>query len=500
MKLKARLYPIEANRPIVVMNEEDARDLGVFVSGRVKISYKDRGVTAIVDTTTSFVKEGEIGIFEDVRKLLNVSEGSNLEVNETTRPHSVEFIKKKVDGYTLNGDEIMAIIQDIVDNNLSNIELSAFVTAGYVKGYTMDETVALTKAMVETGQQIDFGNNIVDKHSIGGVAGNRTTMLIVPIIASTGLIIPKTSSRAITSPSGTADTMEVLAGVEFDIDELKEIVNKTNGCIVWGGSVNLAPADDRIIRVEYPLSIDAEGHMLASVMAKKRSVGSDYIIIDIPVGRGSKVISIDRANNLAHKFIELGRRLNISVECLITDGSSPIGSGIGPALEARDVLSALDNKGPIDLIDKSLDLAGTLLELSGKVVRGKGRGIAEHILRSGKAKEKMMEIIEAQGGDPDVKPEDIEISKKKVTITSEHKGMVRYIDNKLISLIARASGAPRMKSAGLYLHVKTGDSIDVGDPLFTIYSSTKSRLKEASRLAHELSPIRVGSIISDIIR
>jgi AMP phosphorylase len=500
MKLKARLYPIEADRPIVILNDEDARDLGVYATGRVRISYREKTTTAIADTTASFVEEGDLGVFDDVRELLKVKDGVELDVSETKRPHSVEFIKKKVDGYTLNEREIKSIIQDIVDNNLSSIELSAFVTGGYIKGYTMDEIVALTQAMVETGQQIDFGDNIVDKHSIGGVAGNRTTMLVVPIIASTGLIIPKTSSRAITSPSGTADTMEALAGVEFDIDELKEIVNKTNGCIVWGGSVNLAPADDKIIRVEYPLSIDAEGHMLASVMAKKRSVGSDYIIIDLPIGKGSKVVSTERANNIAHKFIELGRRLGVSVECLITDGSSPIGSGVGPALEARDVLQALDNDGPIDLIDKSLDLAGILLELAGKVVRGKGRGVAEHILKSGKAKEKMMEIIEAQGGDSDVRPDDIEVSKKKMTVVSDHKGRVRYIDNKLIAVIARAAGAPRTKSAGLYLHVKVGDSIDIGDPLFTIYSPTTSRLKEASGLAYKLAPIRVGSIISDIIR
>ncbi len=500
MELKARLYPIEADRPIVVLNDVDAKDLGVYISGRVMVSYGDKSITAIADTSASFVNEGEIGIFDEVRELLKVSEGASIEASETKRPLSVEFIKKKIDGHTLNEHEIRAIIQDVVDNNLSNIELSSFVTGGYIKGYTMDEIVALTRAMVETGQQIDFGDNIVDKHSIGGVAGNRTTLLVVPIIASTGLVIPKTSSRAITSPSGTADTMEVLAKVEFDIDELKEIVNKTNGCIVWGGSVNLAPADDKIIRVEYPLSIDAEGHMLASVMAKKRSVGSDYIIIDIPVGRGSKVVSTENANNIAHKFIELGKRLDVSVECLITDGSSPIGSGIGPALEARDVLQALDNSNPIELIDKSLDLAGILLELAGKVVRGKGRGVAEHILRSGKAKNKMKEIIEAQGGDPNIKPEDIEIAKKEVTVTSDHKGRVRYIDNKLISLIARAAGAPRTKSAGLYLHVKVGDSIDVGDPLFTIYSSTTNRLEEANKLAESLSPIRVGSIISDIIR
>jgi AMP phosphorylase len=500
MKLKARLYPIESGRPVVVLNDEDAKDLAVYVTGRVRVTHEDRSITAIADTTASMVSEGEIGIFDDVRQILGVCEHCELEVTEATRPNSVEFIKRKVDGFTLNESEIRAIIQDIVDNNLSSVELTAFVTGGYIKGYTMDEIVAMTKAIVETGQTIDFGDNIVDKHSIGGVAGNRTTLLVVPIIAAAGLIIPKTSSRAITSPAGTADTMEVLAPVEFDTEGLKEIVNKTGGCVVWGGSVNLAPADDKIIKVEYPLSLDAEGHMLASVMAKKRSVGSDYIIIDIPVGRGAKVVSTERANDLAHKFIELGKRLGVSVECLITDGSAPIGYGIGPALEARDALNALDNKGPVDLIEKSLDLAGTLLELSGKVVSGKGRGVAEKILRSGKAKEKMMAIIEAQGGDPDVKPEDIEIAANKVTIISEHKGRVRYIDNRLISAVARAAGAPRTKSAGIQLHIGVGDSIEVGDPMFTIYSASKGKLKEASDLTYKLAPIRVGSIISDVIR
>ncbi|HEX54769.1 MAG: AMP phosphorylase [Candidatus Altiarchaeales archaeon] len=495
MELRARIYPIRADMPIVVMNEEDAKDMGVYVSGRVVVEYRGKEVVAIADTTKIFVKEGEIGLFEDIRDLLGVRDGSKINVIGAKRPSSVEFIKKKLNGHSLSNDEIRAIIKDIVDNNLSNIELSAFVVGGYVNGYTMDEIVALTSAMVETGQQIDFGNNIVDKHCIGGVAGNRTTMIIVPIIAAAGLTIPKTSSRAITSPAGTADTMEVLAPVEFDVDELKRIVSKANACIVWGGAVNLAPADDKIIRVEYPLSLDAEGHMLASVIAKKKSVGSDYLIIDIPIGKGAKIDDTKRANSLANKFIELGKRLGISVECLITDGSCPIGSGIGPALEARDVLLALENKGPVDLINKSLDLAGALLELAGRVVRGKGRGVAEHILNSGRAKKKMREIIEAQGGDPEIGVDDIDIGNREETITSEHKGRVRHIDNGIISRIARAAGAPRSKGSGIYMHVSVGDCVNVGDPLFTIYSSTNSRLEDAVRLSQELSPIRVGSII-----
>ena len=499
MRLRAKLIEIEADKPIVILNEEDAKDLGVYVSGRVKLIYGEKEIIAIVDTTETLVNEGEIGIFEDVNEILKIKDLDWIEVVPTSRPKSVDFIKKKLDGFTLEEHEIMAIIQDIVNDSLSSIELSAFVTGGYINGYTIDEVVALTRAMVKTGQQIDFGENIVDKHCIGGVAGNRTTLLIVPIIAACGLKIPKTSSRAITSPAGTADTMEVLASVEFTVEELKDIVNEVGGCIVWGGAVNLAPADDKIIRVEYPLALDVEGHLLASVMAKKLSVGSDYVLIDIPVGKGTKVESVEKANSLAKKFIEIGKRVDIKVECIITDGSCPIGNGIGPALEARDALLCLQNRGPLDLTRKAIELAGVLLELAGKAPRGEGKKLAEEVLVSGKAYEKMKEIIAIQDGDPDIKPEDIPIGDKTETIVSDYKGRVGYIDNRGISMIARTAGAPRDKGAGVYLHVTVGDIVNIGDPLFTIYSSSENRLKEAVSLAEECKPIRVGSIITRAI-
>ncbi len=499
MRLKARFYEIDADKPIVILNEEDAKDLGVFVSSRVKLTHAGHEITGIVDTTETLVQEGEIGVMKEVNQTLNLSDGDLVEVRSGRRPVSVEFIKKKLDGNTLKDSEIYSIIYDITNNNLSTTELSAFVTGGYINGYTIEETVALTRSMVKTGQQIDFGDDIVDKHCIGGVAGNRTTLIIVPIVAAAGLTIPKTSSRAITSPAGTADTMEVLASVEFSVEEIKEIVTTTNACILWGGAVNLAPADDKIIRVEYPLSLDAEGHLLASVMAKKVAIGSDYILIDIPVGKGAKISETPRARNLAHKFIEIGKRLGVSVECLITDGSSPIGNGIGPALEARDVLDVLDNKGPLALMNKSLELAGKILELSGRVEKGNGRNIAEEILTSGKAKEKMREIIEIQGGNPNIKPSDIEVSDKQHTVTSIRKGKVRFIDNKVISSIARAAGAPRIKTAGIYMHVGVGDSVKVGDPIFTIYAGDEGKLKDAIGLSKRLEAAMIGSVISDVI-
>ncbi|MCG2782467.1 MAG: AMP phosphorylase [Candidatus Altiarchaeales archaeon] len=490
MKFTAKCYPIKAEKPIVIMNEADAKFLGVYVSGRVSLSYRGKEVTAIVNTTKSFVDEHEIGLYKDVTDTLKVRAGDKIMLKPTERPKSVEFIKKKIDGYTLNYEEIYSIIKDVVDDNLSSIELTAFVTGGYMAGYNLDEIVSLTQAIVKTGRQIDFGDDIVDKHCIGGVAGNRTTMLIVPIVAAAGATIPKTSSRAITSPAGTADTMEVLAPVDFGVEELQRIIRKINACISWGGAVNLAPADDKIIQVEYPLSLDAEGHVLSSVMAKKISVGSDYILIDIPVGVGSKVPNPEKADEMKHNFIELGKRLGVAVDCVITNGSSPIGNGIGPALEARDVLLSLENNGSVSLVKKSVMLAGNLLELAGKAKKGTGRRIAKRILDSGKAKAKMMEIIEEQGGNPEIKPDDIKIGKKEETIKSDVGGRLKFINNKEISAIARAAGAPRDKTSGLYLHINPGDFVDKGDALFTIYSSKNRRLNNAMELADTLKPVK----------
>jgi AMP phosphorylase len=294
--------------------------------------------------------------------------------------------------------------------------------------------------------------------------------------------------------------MEFLAGVDFTIDEIKRIVKRTNGCIVWGGAVNLAPADDKIIKIEYPLSLDPRGQLLASVMAKKRSVGSDYVVIDIPVGVGAKIEDMEVASQLAYDFMALGRELKIATKCLITDGSSPVGRGIGPSLEARDVLEILDNRGPTDLANKSLDLAGALLELSGKICEGvtchgKGREVAEKILTSGKAKKKMMDIIREQGGDPKIKAGDIPLGDHTQEIVSDRKGRVRSISNKAISLVARVAGAPRDKLAGVYLEVGVGDSVKVGDPLYTIYSENGSKLEDSVRVANAIKPVQVGGVI-----
>ena len=311
--------------------------------------------------------------------------------------------------------------------------------------------------------------------------------MVVPVIASLGYTIPKTSSRAITSPAGTADRVEVLAPVTLSLDEVKEVVLKTNGCMVWGGSLHLAPADDKIIRVEYPLAIDP--FFVPSIMAKKKAVGSTHVVIDIPTGRGAKVKTIGEGHYIAKDFIEVGRRLGMEVTCALTYGEQPIGYAMGPALEAREALLTLKGKGPTDLVDKAASIAGTLL---GMVGVENGKAMALEAIKSGRAEKKLREIIEAQGGDPEVEPEDIPLGDKLLTVYAESEGIVLWINNKVMAYIARLAGAPVDKGAGVLLKVKIGDLVKKGDPLFQIVAERAYKLQLAEKALEELRPIGIG--------
>jgi AMP phosphorylase len=408
-------------------------------------------------------------------------------VKPAERPESLGYIRDKIMGRRLSAPEIHSIILDVVEQHLSEVELASFVTSLYIRGTCMDEVEALTKAMVQTGQIIKFNKKpILDKHSIGGVPGDKTTILVVPIVAAAGFTIPKTSSRAITSPAGTADRVEVLCPVNLTGEEIRSVVEKTNACLTWGGALDLAPADDLLIQVEYPLSIDPL--LLPSIMSKKKAIGADYIVVDIPTGRGAKIKTIGEAQSLAQEFIEIGKRLNIHVQCGVTFGEQPIGYAIGPALEAREALSTLMGKGPIDLMNKATSLAGLLFEMMGAK---DGIQEANKVLRSGEAEKKLREIIDAQGGDSEIKPEDIEVGNKIAEIHSEENGNIQWINNRAMAQIARVSGAPKTKGAGVLLKKKLGDKVAKEDVLYRIYSKSEQKLESALLLAQKLKPVGI---------
>lgn len=490
MKLKVKDMDIATGGvDVVILNEKDAALLDMHHMDRVLVKKGSKSTIAILDIAESkkAVPQSRIGLFEETLDVLGAKNNDVVEIFLAKKPESVNYIRKKLDGKELSYKETFAIVKDIVDDNLTSIELTSYVISNYTKGMTQREIVDLTKAMRDTGNKLELKDNIiVDLHSIGGVPGNRITMVVVPIILAAGLKMPKTSSRAITSPAGTADTMEVFCNVDLPVNKIKSIINTVGGFIIWGGAVNLAPADDKIIKVEHPLSIDAEGQMLASIMAKKASVGATHLLLEIPIGRGTKIASEKQANHLKDHFIFLGQELGIKTIVISTDGSQPIGNGIGPVLEAIDVLKVLKNESnlPNDLKIKSISIAGLILEMVGRVKEGAGCRLAEEILESNKAYTKFVEMIHAQGGKtPDIKR--LKPAKLSHDVKALKNGRIKSIDNILISKIARIAGAPKDKAAGLYLYNHVGDIVKKGDKLFTIYAEGKEKLNYAIQAARE---------------
>ncbi|MDU9376333.1 putative thymidine phosphorylase [Methanocorpusculaceae archaeon Sp1] len=484
-----------------VLHADDARHIGVREGDRVTIINNAKGtsVRAAVSLTENVTTPGTIIITAGANEKLQTNKGDPVEIRVASRPASIEFIRKKMDGGKLTREETAQIVEDMTANVLSPSEITAYITAAYINNLDMDEIEYLTREMVASGDRLSFNTRpIVDKHSIGGVPGNKITLLVVPVIAAAGLLIPKTSSRAITGAGGTADLMEALAPVTFTIQEIQQMTLKAGGVIVWGGATNIAPADDLIITYEYPLKIDARGQMLASIMAKKMAVGSDTCVIDIPVGPGTKVPNENEGRLLANDLIELGRRLGVRVECAITYGGAPVGRNIGVNLEVTEALRILEGMpGPTSLMQKSAALAGMALEMTGKTAYGFGTEAAMDLIKSGKALQKMQEMIEIQGGDPKIKSSDLALGSNVFDVPAPNDGYVIAVKNRELINVARTAGSPADHGAGLHLHKKPGESVRKGEPILTIYADRGWRLQRAIEEARVSMPVVVEGMLLD---
>ncbi|HDP73769.1 MAG TPA: thymidine phosphorylase [Candidatus Woesearchaeota archaeon] len=487
MRFRLKRIQISSGGPMIaVMNISDAAENNLHRGDRIELIKGAKKAIAIVDTTKDalLVPEGWLGLNHELSSKLGQS--GTADAGLIDKSHSLAYIKKKLDGKELSEKEFLSIISDIARNALSEIEITYFVSACYTHGLSNEETAFLTKAMINTGDLLKISKKFVlDKHCIGGVAGNRTTMLAVPIVAAAGYTVPKTSSRSITSPAGTADTMEVLCKVDLPLGKVKKVIAKTGACIVWGGALSLAPADDIIIRVEHPLGIDAYGQLVASVLGKKKSVSSTHVLIDIPYGQGAKVKTKARAEKLGSIFRYVGEKIGLKIFLMYSKGSKPVGKGIGPALEARDVLYVLRNdpRQPLDLRKKSLEMAGKMIEMTGKK---NGFAIARKILDSGLAYEKMVEIINAQGK-RHIEPGTIPLGRLSYEVKAHRSGAIQAIRNDIAVSIARAAGAPKDAEAGIYLKRLEGERILKGQALFTVYSNSEARLAHAKSICKKLS-------------
>jgi thymidine phosphorylase len=450
--------------------------------------------TLHVTTDPRIVQCHEVGLSQDAFDQLGTAAGEAVTIAQAETPASIAALHRKIAGERLGRDDFHAIVRDISELRYSKIELSAFVVASSRGELDREEIYFLTDAMVASGRHLDWRERlVVDKHCIGGVPGNRTSMLVVPIAAAHGLVCPKTSSRAITSPAGTADTMEVLANVELPLERLSDIVRDQRACLAWGGTADLSPADDVLISVERPLSLDSPGQMIASILSKKIAAGSNHLVLDIPIGPTAKVRSMPEAQRLRRLFEYVADRLKLSLDVVITDGRQPIGNGIGPVLEARDVMRVLENHplAPQDLRQKALRLAGRLLECDPDIRGGDGFAIARDILDSGRALEKMQAIIQAQGAKP-FDHEHPQLGALSFEVRAPQAGFVTGIDNLQIARIARLAGAPKVQGAGVDLARKLGEPVAAGELLYVVYAAFSSDLDFARQASDKASGYTLG--------
>ena len=497
--LALRRVAIDTYRENVAYLHRDCaiyRAEGFQALSKVQVRTNGRHVVATLNVVDDdrIVGCGEVGLSEDAFAQLGVVDGHPAFVDPAEPPASMEALFRKISGERLGREDFHAIVRDIAQRHYSKIELTAFVLATNRGEMDRDEVHDLTEAMVAAGRRLDWREpQVVDKHCIGGIPGNRTSMLVVPIVAAHGLLCPKTSSRAITSPAGTADTMEVLANVELPFDRLSDIVRQHRGCLAWGSTADLSPADDVLISVERPLSLDSPAQMVASILSKKIAAGSTYLVLDIPIGPTAKLRSMPEAQRLRRLFEYVAARMGLSLDVVITDGRQPVGFGIGPVLEARDVMRVLENdpRAPIDLRQKALRLAGRLIECDPDVRGGDGFGIARDILDSGRALTRMQAIIEAQGS-RHFDHQHPALGELTLEVKADRSGVVTGIDNLQIARIARLAGAPKVQGAGVDLMRKLGDPVQSGDLLYRVHAAFASDLAFARQAIDRSTAYHLG--------
>lgn len=489
--LRARRLGLHTyDQPVVVMRSDChvCRSEGLSSRSLVLLEAGERQVhAALHQIDGDWLAVGEAGLSEAAWTHLGVVDGAEIRVCHAPALDSLASVRHRIYGNRLDSVAISNIIGDIAAGRYSDVQLSAFLTAGSAFPFNEQETVDLTSAMVRAGERLHWDAPIVvDKHCVGGLPGNRTTPIVVAIVAANGLLMPKTSSRAITSPAGTADTMEALAPVDLTLTAIRRVVAAEGGCVAWGGAVQLSPADDILVRIERELDIDAEGQLIASVLSKKIAAGASHVVLDIPVGPTAKVRTEDVARSLGDRLTAVAAQFGLQTTCLRTDGLQPVGRGIGPALEAHDILAVLQNTptGPRDLRERAATLAGAALEIGGAARPGAGRALAIATLESGSAWRKFQHICEAQGG-MRVPPR----AKLIRPLTSARAGHVVGINNRKLARLAKFAGAPKSQVAGVHLGVRIGDVVEFGQPFLHLHSATSGEMAYALEYAAQCGEI-----------
>ncbi len=500
MKFEIQLMDITGGSPnYLITNPITLDEIEMNEGTLVKLKSKNQGFRLM---SSSSIPKGKAVISPTIANDLGIKEGDTVEVEEIGLEHFSKIVRKKMAKKALEPYEIKEFMAAIDYGYVADPHIATFGTAVEINGMSIEETTTVAEAILEHSNKLKLKREpIVDKHSIGGIAGNRITPIMVPIIAAAGLTIPKVSTRAITSPAGTSDALETIMRVELTLEEVTEVIEKTNGCMVDGMKIGLGDVADKFLRVVKQVKIDPREMMIASILSKKKAAGSQYVLIDLPTGKGSKLPNREDARKLAYQFASIGNNLDLQIEAVISPGDTPIGTMIGPSLEMKEAMMILEGKnGALNLRRKALSLAGIIFEMVNRAEPGTGMDMASEILDSGKALKKFREIVEAQGGDPEVSSDSIPNSDYSYTVFSESDDKIYALDSFNIGLIARAAGAPKDKYAGVVIHKSRGEIVHKGEPILTIHAHSESKITDALNMLHTSPPFTMEKMVLEHLK
>jgi len=483
---KIKLIDIQDGEELIALiNEQEAAAYGISPMDKVALRVKNKEIILNADLTNKFIQPGQIGLFKDVYKKYNIKENEWVSLHFTQHSSaSLEALKKWLNGKRLNQQEIFEIMKDISQNRFTDILTTYFSSMGFFLPSKDEDLYRMAKAMAEAWEMLHFDGIVADKHCMGGVPGNETTMIMIPLLASLWIKMPKTFSKAITTPAATGECVSVLMDISFSKKEIQQLVKKNNCCLIRGGGLDLAPADEKLIKVAYPLSMQSYSRTVVSIMAKKYAMGINHSLIDIPVWPSAKVPDMKTAKRLKKKYEYVGKKLGMKMTVEITDALQPIGAGIGAVLQVREVLRVLQQheKRPMDLEKKALHLCVKIIELVGMAKGKQAEKLAYGQLISWKARAMMQKIISAQRGNPNVKSEGLKLAKIQHDVYAEKAWTVQSIDMKAVNITARTLGSPLDLQAGLYLYKKLGDTVKKGEVIYTMYTNDESKITLAKEV------------------
>jgi pyrimidine-nucleoside phosphorylase len=415
---------------------------------------------------------------------------------------TVELIARKRNGHALSKEQIERLVRELMDGSLADYQVSALLMAVYFRGMTDEETVALTQAMLRSGDEIDLSDVPgvkVDKHSTGGV-GDKVSICLAPLVAACGVPVPMVSGRGLGHSGGTLDKLEAIPGfdVALDVETFRRIVRDV-GCCMIGQTARIAPADKKMYALrDVTATIESIPLIVASILSKKLAEGIDALVLDVKVGRGAFMKTRTDARALAEALVRVGTAAGKRVTALLTDMDAPLGRAIGNASETREAIEVLHGRGPADLVECTLALGSEMLRLGG-VARsdGEAREAMRAALANGAAARTMERMIEAQGGDPRVvaEPARLAVADVVTEIRAPADGYVTRIDALEIGLAAVALGAGRTRAdqavdhaVGIEIDAPRGAGVRRGDLLARIHSRAASAgAKIAGRVASAFS-------------